>query len=57
MDAVRLLLGQLDLTVEVWSEELAFRSAEFSPFNKSHRLSLGSRACVTLAKRLHVTAA
>lgn len=56
IDAVRLLLAQLDLTVEDWSEELAFRSAEFSPFNKSHGLSLGDRACLTLAKQLHATA-
>jgi ribonuclease VapC len=55
IDAVRLLLAQLDLTVEDWSEDLAFRSTEFSPFNKSHGLSLGDRACLTLAKRLHPT--
>jgi ribonuclease VapC len=56
IDAVRLLLAQLDLTVEDWSEDLAFRSAEFSPFNKSHGLSLGDRACLTLAKQLRATA-
>jgi len=55
IDAVRLLLAQLDLKVEDWSEDLAFRSAEFSPFNKSHGLSLGDRACLTLAKHLHAT--
>jgi ribonuclease VapC len=56
IDAVQLLLAQLDLTVEDWSEDLAFRSAEFSPFNKSHGLSLGDRACLTLAKHLRATA-
>ena len=56
IDAVRLLLSQLDLTVEDWAEDLAFRSAEFSPFNKSHGLSLGDRACLTLAKHLRATA-
>jgi ribonuclease VapC len=56
VDAVQLLLAQLDLTVEDWSEDLAFRSAEFSPFNKSHGLSLGDRACLTLAKHLRATA-
>jgi ribonuclease VapC len=56
IDAVQLHLAQLDLTVEDWSEDLAFRSAEFSPFNKSHGLSLGDRACLTLAKHLRATA-
>jgi ribonuclease VapC len=56
IDAVRLLVAQLDLTVEDWSEDLAFRSAEFCPFNKSHGLSLGDRACLTLAKQLRATA-
>ena len=56
MDTVRLLVAQLDLTVENWSEDLAFRSAEFSTFNKSHGLSLGDRACLTLAKHLDATA-
>ena len=56
MDAVRLLLARLDLAVEDWSEDLAYRSAEFSPFNKSHGLSLGVRACLTLAKQMHATA-
>ena len=52
IDAVQLLLAQLELTVEDWSEDLAFRSAEFTRFNKS----LGERACLTLAKQLHATA-
>lgn len=56
IDAVRSLLAQLDLTVEEWSEDLAFRSAEFTRFNKSHGLSLGDRACLTLAKQLRATA-
>jgi len=56
LDAVRLLLAELDLAVEDWSEDLAFRSAEFSAFNKSHGLSLGDRACLTLAKQLRATA-
>jgi ribonuclease VapC len=56
MDAVRLLLARLDLAVEDWSEDLAYRSAEFSAFNKSHGLSLGDRACLTLAKHLRATA-
>jgi PIN domain nuclease of toxin-antitoxin system len=56
IDAVRGLLAQLDLKVEDWSEDLAFRSAEFAPFNKSHGLSLGDRACLTLAKQLRATA-
>ena len=43
-------------TVEDWSEDMAYRSAEFTQFNKSHGLSLGDRACLTLAKQLRATA-
>jgi ribonuclease VapC len=53
---VQEFLGPLKLRVEDWSEDLAYRSAEFSGFNKSHGLSLGDRACLTLAKQLHATA-
>ncbi len=55
VDAVRSLLAHLELTVEDWSEDLAYQSGEFSQFNKSHGLSLGDRACLTLAKQLHAT--
>ena len=53
---VRESLTKLKLTVENWTEEMAYQSAEFTRFNKSHGLSLGDRACLTLAKRLHATA-
>jgi ribonuclease VapC len=53
---VRELLRPLELQVEDWSEDMAYRSAEFTPFNKSHGLSLGDRACLTLAKQLRATA-
>lgn len=53
---VREALARLKLKIEDWSEDLAYRSAEFSRFNKSHGLSLGDRACLTLAKHLHATA-
>lgn len=56
VDAVRSTLLALKLRVEEWSEAMAYQSAEFTPFNKSHGLSLGERACLTLAKRLHATA-
>lgn len=56
VEAVRGFLAQLKLAVEDWSEDLAYRSAEFTPFSKSHGLSLGDRACLTLAKQLHATA-
>ena len=49
-------LAQLELTVVDWSEAMAYRSAEFTQFNKSHGLSLGVRACLTLAKQLQATA-
>jgi ribonuclease VapC len=53
---VRELLRPLELQVEGWSEDMAYRSAEFSSFSKSHGLSLGDRACLTLAKQLRATA-
>ncbi len=53
---VRASLAKLELKVEDWTEDLAYRSAEFTHFNKSHGLSLGDRACLTLAKKLHATA-
>jgi PIN domain nuclease of toxin-antitoxin system len=55
-EAVRHALLKLELTVEDWTDDLAYRSAEFTPFTKSHGLSLGGRACLTLAKHLHATA-
>jgi ribonuclease VapC len=55
-EEVRELLGPLKLQVEDWSEDMAHRSAEFTRFNKSHGLSLGDRACLTLAKQLRATA-
>ena len=56
LEALRESLARLELRVEDWSEDLAYRSAEFTRFNKSHGLSLGDRACLTLAKQLHATA-
>jgi PIN domain nuclease of toxin-antitoxin system len=53
---VRVSLAKLELNVEDWSEAMAYRSAEFTQFNKSHGLSLGDRACLTLAKQLRATA-
>ena len=55
-ETVRDTLLKLELTVEDWTEDLAYRSAEFTPFTKSHGLSLGDRACLTLAKHLRATA-
>ncbi len=56
VEEVRELLRPLKLQVEDWTEAMAYRSAEFTRFNKSHGLSLGDRACLTLAKQLHATA-
>jgi ribonuclease VapC len=56
MEAVRELLAKLELSVEDWTEDLAYQSREFVPFNKSHGLSLSDRACLTLAKHLDATA-
>jgi ribonuclease VapC len=55
-EEVREFLRPLELQVEDWSEDMAYRSAEFSAFSKSHGLSLGDRACLTLAKQLRATA-
>ena len=50
------LLRPLELQVIDWTEAMAYRSAAFTQFNKSHGLSLGDRACLTLAKQLRATA-
>lgn len=55
-EEVRSFLRPLKLRVEDWTEEMAYASAEFTPFNKSHGLSFGDRACLTLAKHLRATA-
>jgi ribonuclease VapC len=55
-ESVRESLVKLELGVVNWSEDMAYRSAEFTRFSKSHGLSLGDRACLTLAKQLHATA-
>jgi ribonuclease VapC len=54
--AARAHLLPLELTVEAWTEEMAYQSTEFTPFIKSHGLSLGDRAWLTLAKHLRATA-
>jgi len=53
---VERMLQGLQLNVIAWSESLAYRSAEFATFGKSHGLSLGDRACLALAKQLRATA-
>ena len=50
------MLQGLQLNVIAWSESLAYRSAEFAVYGKSHGLSLGDRACLASAKQLHATA-
>jgi len=55
-DGAREHLLPLELAVVDWTEEMAYQSAEFTPYMKSHGLSLGARACLTLAKQLHATA-
>jgi ribonuclease VapC len=53
---VERLLKELQLNVIDWSEVLAYRSAGFATFGKSHGLSLGDRACLTLARQLQAAA-
>jgi ribonuclease VapC len=55
-DGIRGSMAHLKLAVEDWTEDLAYRSSEFTQFTKSHGLSLGDRACLTLAKHLRATA-
>ncbi len=55
-DGIRGSLAHLGFAVEDWTEDLAYRSSEFTQFTKSHGLSLGDRACLTLAKHLRATA-
>jgi ribonuclease VapC len=53
---VERMLQGLQLNVIAWTEDLAYRSAEFAILGKSHGLSLGDRACLALARQLHATA-
>jgi ribonuclease VapC len=53
---VERLLRELHLKIEAWSEDLAYQSADFARYGHSHGLSLGDRACLTLAKHLGSTA-
>src|SRR5437588_708593 len=50
------LLRELSLTVVDWTEALAYASAEFAPLAWKNGISLGDRACLTLARQLHATA-
>jgi PIN domain nuclease of toxin-antitoxin system len=54
--ALRGFIGGLNLTIEDWSAESAYASAEFAHLGRSHGLSLGDRACLTLAKEIGATA-
>ena len=55
-EALRESLIRLKLQVIDWTEAMAYESAEFTHFSKSHGISLGDRACLTLAKQLRATA-
>ena len=49
---VETMLRGLKLQVVEWSADLAYLSSEYTLLGKSHGLSLGDRACLTLAKHL-----
>ena len=53
---VERLLQGLQLNVADWFEGLAYSSGELANLGRAHGLSLGDRACLTLAKQLHATA-
>ena len=55
-EEVERLIVQLQIDVTEWTEDLSYRSAEFAALGRSHGLSLGDHACLTLAKFLHATA-
>ena len=50
-EAVERVLDGLRLNVADWTERLAYDSAEFAPLAWERGLSLGDRACLTLARR------
>lgn len=53
---VERLIQALQLNVIDWSEALAYRSASLATLGTAQGLSLGDRACLTLARHLHATA-
>lgn len=53
---VRQTLQTLPLVVAPWTEELAWQGLDLSPLAWTHGLSLGDRACLTLARALGRTA-
>lgn len=55
-EAVERALDGLRLNVADWTERLAYHSAEFAPLAWERGFSLGDRACLTLARRLHAIA-
>lgn len=50
------IIRALNLDIRDWTEAMAYQSGEFADFGRSHGISLGDRACLTLAKTLHATA-
>ena len=54
--AVETALQGLSLNVADWAEKLAYDSAEFAPPAWERGLSLGDRACLTLARKLDAVA-
>jgi len=50
------IIRDLKLEVSDWTEIMAYRSGQFASFGVSHGLSLGDRACLTLASHLRATA-
>jgi len=49
-------LGAFEVAVIPWDKPLAVGSADLCPLAWTHGLSLGDRACLTLARSLGVTA-
>jgi PIN domain nuclease of toxin-antitoxin system len=53
---VERLLKALDLEVIPWDEDLAWAGRDVSPLAWSSGISLADRACLTLARQLHLAA-
>ena len=48
--AVANLIGRLEISVVAFDEQQAIAAASFRPITRFHRVSLGDRACLGLAK-------
>jgi PIN domain nuclease of toxin-antitoxin system len=55
-DAAENLVREIEIEAVDWTANMAYLSAGFATLGVSHGLSLGDRACLTLASHLRATA-